>query len=168
MKYTIKLFFIFGFIFIISACATPVFTTTHVNKKLTPDLAINSFNLNKDQYVLWGGTLLSGTNFKDSTELEILAYPLDDYSEPIENSKSFGRFIAIDSGYLELGEYAKDRQVSFVGQLVELRKGKVGDSDYVYPVIAIQQIKLWPIEKDIYYDDHDVRFHFGVGIFHRY
>ena len=168
MKHNIKLFFIFGFIFIISACATPAFNTTHVNKTLTPNSAINSFSLTKNQYVLWGGTLLSGINLKDSTELEILAYPLDDYSEPIENSKSFGRFIAIDSGYLELGEYAKDRQISFVGQLVELRKGKVGDSDYVYPVIAIQQIKLWPIEKDIYYDDHDVRFHFGVGIFHRY
>ena len=154
--------------FIIAACATPVLETSRVNRNLTLTLALDAFDNMQGQYALWGGIILSGKNQKNTTELEILAYPLDDYMEPVKDSKSFGRFILVKQGYLELGEYAKGRAVSVVGKLTGKRTGKVGESPYTYPVLEVQQIKIWPEESRYYYDDSDVRFHFGVGIFHRF
>jgi len=153
---------------VIGACATPALFTRDVNKNLTHGMALNSFDTMKGQYVLWGGTILSGKNLEKTTELEILAYPLDDYGEPLKNAKSTGRFILVKIGYLELGEYAADRVITVVGQLIDKRDSKVGESNYTYPIIESQQIKIWPEESKYYYDDSDVRFHFGVGIFHRY
>ncbi len=163
-----KFFVLIMATFIIAACATPVLETSRVNKNLTLAIALDAFDNMQGQYALWGGIILSGKNLEKTTELEILAYPLDDYMEPIKDSKSVGRFILVKQGYLELGEYAKGRAVSVVGELSGKRTGKVGDSPYTYPVLGVQQLKIWPEESKYYYDDSDVRFHFGVGIFHRF
>ncbi|MBN4080231.1 Slp family lipoprotein, partial [Beggiatoa alba] len=86
---------------------------------------------------------------------------------PIRETQSYGRFILSKQGYLELGEYAKDRWITVVGQLVAKHEGKVGETQYQYPVLDAQQIKIWPDEPR-YYDDSDVRFHFGIGVYHHY
>ncbi len=163
-----KKFFMFFIILFISACATAGLETSRVNKSLTISMAVDTFDNMKGQYALWGGTILSGKNLEKTTELEILAYPLDDYAEPIKDTRSLGRFILVKQGYLELGEYSQGRQVSVVGKLIAKREGKVGESRYIYPVLEVQQLKIWPVETPYYYDDSDVRFHFGIGIFHRY
>ena len=152
----------------ITACATPVLDVSQVNPKLTHSTALAQFDNLKGQKAFWGGTILSGKNLKDKTELEILAYPIDGYGEPIKDSPAYGRFIAIWNGYLELGEYAKERQVSVVGKLTHIHDGLVGESNYQYPVLQVQQINLWPEEVYYPYDDSDVRFHFGIGVFHRF
>lgn len=154
--------------FIIGACATPPLEISRVDKNLTLAMALDVFDKMQGHYAMWGGAILSGKNRAKTTELEILAYPLDGYAEPIKNSKSFGRFILVKDGYLELGEYSKGRLVTVVGELIGKREGKVGDSQYIYPVLEVQQLKIWPEESRYYYDDSDVRFHFGVGIFHHY
>lgn len=163
-----KLLFLSSSIFFINACATPVFDSPLINKNLIYASALNSFDIMKDQTLMWGGVILSGKNLKDTTELEILAYPLDGAGEPVNDENSYGRFLAIKKGYLELGEFAKDRQITVMAQLVVLRKNKVGDSEYVYPVVKVQEIKIWPIKPVVVYDDSNVRFRFGVGIHHGY
>jgi len=150
---------------LVSACGTPSFFLRDVNKNLTHSIAVNNFATMKGQYAFWGGTILSGKNLKDSTELVILAYPLDNYGEPIKDSRSYGRFVAVHQGYLELGEYAKDRRVSLVGELIAKRKGIVGETEYTYPVLGVRQIKLWVDEPEVIYDDSHIRFHFGVGVY---
>ena len=166
MKYSHKLPIIISFFLVISACATPVFESPKINKKLTYSVALNNFDSMKGQYLMWGGTVLSGENLKDTTELEVLAYPLDGYGEPIKDSNSYGRFLVVKQGYLELGEYAKDRNITVMAQLKSLRKDKVGDSAYQYPIVEVEQIKLWPVEPTVIYDDYNSRFQFGIGIHH--
>ncbi len=163
-----KFFVLFLIIFFLAGCATPGLETSRVNKNLTHAMALELFDNMRGQYALWGGIILSGKNLAKTTELEILAYPLDEYGEPIKDSNSFGRFIAVKQGYLELGEYAKGRTVTVVGQLTAKHEGLVGKSKYIYPILDVQQIKIWPKEPKYYYNDSDVRFHFGVGIFHTY
>lgn len=153
---------------VVAACGTPAFFLKDVNQNLTHSMAVDNFDALKGQYAFWGGTILSGKNLKDTTELVVLAYPLDNYGEPIKDSRSTGRFITVYQGYLELGEYAKDRRVTVVGQLVDKRKGKVGDTEYIHPVLSIRQIKLWIDEPPVIYDDSHIRFHFGVGVFRHY
>jgi len=161
----LTLLFIFGLF--TGACATHGLNVSQVNKKLNYQFAMDYFDDMKGQTALWTGQIISGKNFENTTELEILAFPQNDYGEPIKNGRSYGRFIAVKKGYLELGEYSKDRWVTLVGQLADKREGKVGDSAYTYPVLNLQQIKVWPDEPVYYYDD-DVRFHFGIGVFHRF
>lgn len=165
MRKIVILLFLGSFI---GACATHGLNVSNVNRKLSYQFAMDYFDDMKGQSAIWTGQIISGKNLKNTTELEILAFPQNDYDEPIKDARSYGRFIATRAGYLELGEYAENRWVTLVGKLVDKRKGKVGKSEYTYPVLDIQQIKVWPDEPDYYYDDSDVRFHFGIGIFHRF
>lgn len=162
-----KLFILFLLVGLIGACGTPAFFLRDVNRNLSHSMAVNNFKNTQHQYAFWGGTILSGENLKDTTELVVLAYPLDNFGEPIQDSRSYGRFIVVSDGYLERGEYAKDRRISLVGKLVALRKGKVDESSYTYPVLHVRQMKIWAEESDVIYDDSNVRFHFGIGI-HRH
>lgn len=167
MKHLIRFIVLSLLVVVIGACARSNFFLRDVNKNLSHSIAVNRFADVKNQYAFWGGTILSGKNLKDKTELVILAYPLNNYGEPITDASSFGRFVVIQQGYLELGEYANDRNVSLVGQLTAIRKGNVGESQYIYPVLSAQQMRIWAEDPDVIYDDSHFRFHFGVGI-HRH
>ena len=151
---------------LISSCASHGLNIKHVNRNITYPVALNNFEALKGQSVIWGGKIVAGKNLKNTTEIEILAFAQDSYDEPIKDSRSYGRFLAEHPGYLELGEYSKDRWVTLVGSLRAIRVAKVGESDYTYPVIHIEQIKLWPIETD--YPESDFGIHFGFGTFHRF
>jgi len=159
-----KLLLLSGSLLFINACASPVFDSPLINKNLTYASALHSFDIMNDQYLMWGGVILSGKNLKDTTELEILAYPLDGAGEPLKDKNSYGRFLAVKKGYLELGEFAKDRRITVMAQLTAIRKNNVGDSEYEYPVFNVQQIKIWPVEPTVIYDDSNVRFQFGIGV----
>jgi len=165
MKKILILLFLTG---LIGACGTPAFFLRDVNKNLTLSMAVNDFEHMKSQYAFWGGIILSGKNLKDTTEFEVLAYPLNNYGEPLLDTHSYGRFVVVNQGYLELGEYAQDRRVTVVGELTATRKGKVGDSDYSYPVLNARQLKLWIDEPEVIYQDPNFGFHFGIGIYHHH
>ena len=90
----------------------------------------------------WGGEILQTKNLKSTTELTILGYPLDKYSQPDHDNPSTGRFIAVYSGFLEPTDFSKGKLVSMTGELVEIRDGKVSDADYRFPVLTIENIDL--------------------------
>ncbi|MCB1881780.1 MAG: Slp family lipoprotein, partial [Gammaproteobacteria bacterium] len=46
------------------------------------------------------------------------------------------------------------------GRIDRLRKGKVGQADYLFPVLLTQEIRLWPKE---YGSSLTPRFNFGFG-----
>jgi len=148
---------------LLSACATgPAFDTAGVYRSLTPNNSVAKLPAAEGRQVLWGGVILRTTNLKDSTDIEVLGYPLDSDQKPQTDRQSLGRFIFQVQGYLEPATYAKDRLVTVVGKLSRSQAGKVGESDYVYPVIAAEQLYLWPEETD--YNTGGVRFGIGVGI----
>lgn len=148
---------------LLSACATgPSFDTTGVNRALTPKNSVAKLPAAEGQQVLWGGVILTTTNLKDSSEVEVLGYPLDGDQQPQIDQQALGRFIFQVKGYLEPATYAKSRMVTVVGKLARVQTGKVGESDYTYPVIDAEQLYLWPKQSE--YDTGGVRFGIGVGI----
>ena len=148
---------------LLSACATgPSFDTRGVNRSLTPKNTVAKLTAAEGKQVLWGGVILSTTNLKDSTDIEVLGYPLDKNQKPQRDRQPLGRFIFSVQGYLEPATYAKDRMLTVVGKVSRSQAGKVGESDYIYPVIAAEQLYLWPQESD--YNTGGVRFGVGVGI----
>ncbi|WP_455218471.1 Slp family lipoprotein [Kaarinaea lacus] len=148
---------------LLSACAvSPEFPTEGVDMMLTPQRAVAEIESTKGRPVIWGGVIISSTNRKDTTELEILAYPLDVYQRPNDQDQAWGRFLAIQPGYLETTDYAQGRVITVKGILGVTRNAKVGESDYVYPVVNINQLHLWPKESE--YVEPRVRFGIGVMI----
>ena len=144
---------------LLSGCAsTPVFDTSTVVKSLTPQSVIAEPADSRGKTALWGGTILDTRNLKDSTRLEVLAYPLDSSQRPLLGSKPLGRFIIHQQGYLEPATYSQGRLISVVGSVGESQSGNVGESAYTYPVINAGQLHLWPPASN------QTRTGFSVGI----
>jgi outer membrane lipoprotein len=116
------------------------------------------------QNVHWGGRIVRVDNLRDRTRVEVLSFPLSDVGEPLVNARAQGRFIVEKSGFLEPREYAPDRRIEVRGRLQGLEDGQVGDAAYRYPVVAGEQIKLWPDAAEIGSSGGQPRVNFGFGV----
>jgi len=149
-------------LFLLTACASgPSFNTLNVDPLLTPQKVTTNPQPATGRRVQWGGTIVSTANLKSSTQIEVLAYPLDSNGRPDTDGTAQGRFILERSGYLEPASYASGRQVTVVGTLAGTRNGRVGEADYVYPVVTATQLHLWPVERG--FGGNSTIFGIGVG-----
>ncbi|MES9863166.1 MAG: Slp family lipoprotein [Candidatus Thiodiazotropha sp. LLP2] len=112
--------------------------------------------------IQWGGIIITTKNLNQVSEVEILAYTLDENGKPDTSSASMGRFIARQEGYLESGDYVSGRLVTATGQFLEVRSGLVGEADYNYPILICDQLALWPKESEKRARSKP-RIHFGFG-----
>ncbi len=110
--------------------------------------------------VLWGGRILASQNLSASTELTVLAYPLDSVGEPRLDRPALGRFVIREAGYLETVDFAPNRLVSVYGGIAGVRSGQVGEKPYLYPVVQAQKLYLWPPG----HPRPAVQFGIGIGI----
>jgi outer membrane lipoprotein len=92
----------------------------------------------------WGGTLVETRNLRDSTELEVIGYPLDRCGVPRLGDGPVGRFIIVSPGYLETADYRPGRQVTATGLVTGTREGQVGSAPYRYPLLSSKTVRLWP------------------------
>ena len=146
---------------LLSACAsTPEFDTSHVDRSLTPKSVIAEPEASRGKVALWGGMILDTRNLKDTTQIEVLAYPLNASNKPMLESKPLGRFIIKHSGYLEPATYAQGRHLTVLGSVSGKHSGKVGETSYDYPVISDRQLHLWPLASD----RSRTNVHFGIGV----
>ena len=144
----------------LAACATsPNFDTAGIDTSLTPQLAVAGNQATQGEPVLWGGVVINSTNLKDSTQLEILAYPLDSNQRPNRQQEPLGRFLAVHEGYLETTDYAAGRLITVRGSLAGKRSGYVGEAEYIYPVVNNTQLHLWSGSSE-----SQVQFGFGLMI----
>ena len=153
---TLSLLFVVS---LLTGCAsTPVFDTSTVVESLTPQSVIAQPLDSRGKTALWGGTILDTHNLKESTRIEVLAYPLGSSQRPNLRHEPLGRFIIHQQGYLEPATYSQGRIVSVMGSVSDSQRGSVGESAYNYPVIEAQQLQLWPPENS------HVRTGFSIGI----
>lgn len=94
--------------------------------------------------VRWGGELVEVRNQRASTELEILGRQLDSDGEPRPNSNAQGRFIARVEGFIDPADYQSGQLLTVAGKLSGKVSGKVGEYDYLYPVVDVAQVHRWP------------------------
>lgn len=157
-----RLLTMLGFAVLLAACASaPPLDISAVDPNLTPDRAVANIEAARGQRVAWGGVIINTRNLKDTTEIEVLGFPLDRSARPDTGANPQRRFLLVREGYLEPADYRNGRLISAVGTITGIREGKVGEAPYVYPVLQAEQLYLWPI------DDRrrtDPRVHFGVGI----
>jgi outer membrane lipoprotein len=150
---------------LLTACAsTPRFETEGVSTDVTPQAAARASAGAADQQVLWGGVIVGSRNLRDTTQLEILSYPLTDEQRPNTNQSPRGRFLAVQPGYVETADFAPGRLITVRGRLQERVSGKIGEADYTYPVVAVEDLELWQPQAAAERTGVRPRFNFGIGV----
>ncbi|MDH5572953.1 MAG: Slp family lipoprotein [Gammaproteobacteria bacterium] len=156
-----KQFYLYLLSALISACASsPGFDTRDIDPSLTPERVVHSLSANQGKTLLWGGLIININNLEQLTRIEVLAYPLNDAQLPLHNQSPMGRFLVDYQGFLEPSNYAPGRMITVRGTLIKLQQGKIGESNYLYPVLNSQQLYLWPQDAG----QGKTRFHIGIGI----
>ena len=109
----------------------------------------------QNQYVAWGGRILA-TEVKQAVSMvTILAKPLDSNGEPIETDQSYGRFLARFTGFRDPAIFAVGRNLTIAGTLQGSETRKIGEYDYLHPIVNVETYRLWPVRTAQHYDAYD-------------
>jgi len=137
---------------LVLGCQYPISKEYRVQARL--DVTVPMVQAAPDAYdgeiVIWGGKVLETVNRADRTDITVLASPLDFGYEPRPDSYAEGRFIARTARFLDPEVYARGRRVTVAGRAVGTQQEPLGQRLYVYPVVEILQIYLWPQEERNY------------------
>jgi outer membrane lipoprotein len=148
---------------VLAGCATgALFDRDRYDDALTPVDIARSPHPPGGHQALWGGLVIAARNLENTSELEILSYPLDGRQRPDTSRPPQGRFLTVVDGYLETADYAEGRMVTVAGPVIGTREGKVGESGYTYPVIETtpELLHLWPSGRP----ETEPRLNFGIGV----
>ena len=146
---------------LLAGCATPVFKNVTAVPTTPADVAVEPERYH-DADILWGGKILGVRNLADSTEVDIVAYPIDYAQRPDQNAPTQGRFILALAGYVEPLDFPAGRFVTLHGRLQGTRSRTIEDRDLVYPLVVEANVHLWPV--NFPYDQPQVSFGLGVGV----
>jgi outer membrane lipoprotein len=117
---------------------------SRVDASVTPERVVVDYPSGRNREVLWGGRILEGRNLVDSTELTVLAFPIDSKGMPdTEGDVPLGRFVVQQEGYLETVTFAPGREITVYGRVVGVREVAVEAARHKEPVVAATQIHLW-------------------------
>lgn len=145
-------------------CASgPKFDTSAVDKTLLPTAVAADIDAGRGRTAMWGGPIINSRNYENTSQLEVLAYPLNDAGRPQLDQSPLGRFLVQRAGYLETVDYAPGRLITAIGPVAGVRSGAVGDARYNYPVVEARQLHLWPRSEGAPRSSNP-QFHFGIGI----
>ena len=148
----------------LAACApAPIYKTTGMAAMATPAQVAQTPERFSNSGVVWGGRIVKVDVFSDHSEIELLAYPLDSSQRPKANDSGNGRFIAVVRGYLEPLSYPAGALMTIDGKLNGARAGKVGEADYVFPLVDVGQSHVWTPE-EMSQGRSNFRFGLGVGV----
>ena len=151
---------------LLSACVSPPFVTDGVSKGVLPaDVLEQAEGAEAVGKVLWGGVVVSSANTSTGTEIEILSYPLDYLQRPNAARRSSGRFLVVVDDFIETTDFEAGRRVTAVGTVTGTETGKIGESDYRYPVLKLAapaDIHRWSAQE--YYNSSPVSVGIGISI----
>ena len=150
-----------GCIALAGCAATPVFKDAPATATMPADVAVQPERYH-DADVIWGGKILDVRNLTDRTEVQIVAYPLDDSQRPEQTAPTQGRFIVALPGYVEALDFPAGRFVTLRGRLNGSHVGRVDDHEYVFPLVENATVHLWPV--NFPYERPRVSFGLGVGV----
>lgn len=145
----------------LSGCVTrPVIPVSTALTPIQPYEAAAEPERHVGAEILWGGSILALENLEASTEVTILAYPLDRAQRPLPQLPTQGRFIIVLPGYVERGDYPDGLFVTLNGRVSGLREGQVGEHRYVFPLVEPGHVHRWP--PGFQFDRP--QWHIGIGV----
>lgn len=99
----------------------------------------------KGQMMVLSGVIVSAENTKEGTLLQIVQRPAGFRGQPKDVDTTEGRFLALDSQYLDTYVYTKDREVTVAGEVQGKRTLPLDKTEYTYPLIQVKELYLWPV-----------------------
>ena len=148
----------------LAACApAPIYQTNANSMVATPAQVAQTPERYSGNQVVWGGRIVHVGNFPDHSEIELLGYPLDSSQRPQARDSGGGRFIAVLRGYVEPLAYPAGALMTVEGKLNGTRAGKVGEADYLFPLVDVTQSHVWTAE-EMGRGRSNVHFGLGVGV----
>ncbi|WNM58022.1 Slp family lipoprotein [Candidatus Nitrospira allomarina] len=136
----------------LSGCATFSSSPFSTNQEAKVMVGASFANVNQDpsahigQILKVGGVVLSAKRLVDRTEVMVLQIPLDSDSVPKwDRTKSQGRFIATQQPFLDPATLPEGTRVTIIGEVTGQASVRVDEEEKVYPVLAIQALKVWPM-----------------------
>ena len=147
MKKRSQLLLPFFILLLIPACSHVISKDIRANSDLS--LTLKQVRGNPDAYsgksVVWGGEIIQVINQEDgTTEIEVFQEPLNFRGEPKETVLSEGRFLVLDSEFLDPYIDWEGRKITVAGELQGERIEPLGEMYYRYPLVKSKQIYLWP------------------------
>jgi outer membrane lipoprotein len=126
-------------------CSSPV--SKSVRKELDPDLTFQALREQPDAYegklVLLGGTIIETRNKQEGTLIEVLQKRLNRWGRPKDEDDTEGRFLVFADRFLDPVVYSEGRKITIAGKVVGGHVEKIGEVDYVYPLLRAREIHLW-------------------------
>ncbi|HEV7489190.1 MAG TPA: Slp family lipoprotein [Rhodanobacteraceae bacterium] len=146
---------------LLSGCAAPVFKDAPAIVATPVDIASEPERYHGAD-VIWGGKIIDVRNLTDTTEVEVVAYPLDASQRPDQNAPTSGRFIVAIPGYVEPFDFPTGRFVTLRGRVDGTRVTRVDEHEVAFPLVADANVHVWPA--NFPYEQSRVHFSFGLGV----
>ena len=141
-------------VFMVGCASVPESLETQSENPITDfALIVKQPKWAEGQEVRLGGIIAVIDNEKHRTRIEIVSLPLTGDGRPILESKPQGRFVGYIDGFLEPLEYRPGRLLTVVGRVNGSEQGKVGEFDYLFPVVNVSGSQLWRVKQEIRIDD---------------
>ncbi len=137
-KYLSPLLFLFSVF--ISGCATTSTSTVSHGPSIAEAREASDTNVD----IRWGGEVIKINNHSDYTLVELISRPLNKSGKPNQSDSSEGRFLVRLNEFLDPENIKPGRRITVWGNLREWQTNKIGEYDYLYPVVAANQHKIWP------------------------
>ncbi len=115
-------------------------------REFDPAHLIETPEVFKDHLFIFGGVIVDTKLTATGSQIEGVFVPVDRYGYLQDPSHYRGRFIAIyprTKGLLDPMIYKKGREITLAADFVEVRKGKIDEMEYSYPVFEVRQAYLW-------------------------
>ncbi|HVO22942.1 MAG TPA: Slp family lipoprotein [Candidatus Margulisiibacteriota bacterium] len=127
---------------LLSACAAPPAPLAGSFQEITVQQAQQQDLTG--QRVRWGGMIVRVTPGQNDTCFEIVSRPLDRAARPRWTDQSSGRFLACAQGFYDPAVYGAGRELTVVGTVQPSVVREIGQYDYRYPQVSVEQLYLWP------------------------
>lgn len=146
----------------LGACATPPLALPDpAGPQVTPRAAVVEGLPSTEQ--IWGGVIVGVHNRVDHSLLEVVSYPLRN-QEPQTARMTDGRFRLEVGGFLDPVDYRAGRRITARGSVQRTEAGRIGEVDYVFPVMVASELYLWPEVAAPERRSGGVTFGIGIGI----
>lgn len=128
-----------------AGCSSPV--SKSVRGEIDPGVSFEQLRARPESYegktLLLGGEILRTINRQEGTTIEVLQKRLDRWGRPRDEDDTKGRFLVFTERFLDPAVYSHGRRITVAGKVTGSQVEKIGEVDYVYPLLHEREIRLW-------------------------
>ncbi|NUO08913.1 MAG: Slp family lipoprotein [Candidatus Brocadia sp.] len=156
------------FLFFMVSCAPVI--SKQVREQVRPEVTFtevfNDPQRYKGQMIIVSGIVIKTENTEEGTLIQVLQRPPGFRGKPKDVDETGGRFLALDSRYLDATVFTEGRAVTIAGKVQGKRVLPLGETEYTYPLIYVKELYLWPAERNPYPPNPSWHIGFGFGHFY--